>query len=44
MSDVTLLIQASNGVPVLALARDGAIRFDSSEVESLAGSRDYRLM
>lgn len=44
MSKVTLLIQASNGVPVLALARDGAIRFDSSEVESLAGSREYRLM
>lgn len=41
---VTLLIQASNGVPVLALARDGAIRFDSSAIDSLAGSRDYRLM
>lgn len=41
---VTLLIQASNGVPSLALGRGDVIVFDSAEVEALSGSRDYRLM
>ncbi|WP_066708587.1 hypothetical protein [Celeribacter ethanolicus] len=41
---VTLLIQASNGVPSLGLGRGDAIVFDSAEVEALSGSRDYRLM
>jgi Inactive homolog of metal-dependent proteases, putative molecular chaperone len=41
---LTLLIQASNGVPSLALGRGDEIVFDSAAEETLSGSRDYRLM
>lgn len=41
---VTLVIQASNGVPALALGRGDQILFDSSEDEALSGSRDYRML
>ncbi|ATG49461.1 hypothetical protein CEW89_18890 [Celeribacter ethanolicus] len=41
---LTLLIQASSGVPSLALGRGDAIVFDSAAVEALSGSRDYRLI
>ncbi|NIY78105.1 hypothetical protein HCZ23_01280 [Celeribacter sp. HF31] len=41
---ITLLIQASNGVPALALGRGGEIVFDSSQDETLSGSRDYRML
>jgi len=41
---VTLLIQASNGVPMLALAKGHEIVFDSSTVAAFDGSRDYRAM
>lgn len=48
MNELTLLIQASNGVPVLALACRNqtcdTVVFDSSKVEAFVGSRDYRLM
>ncbi|SFK06470.1 hypothetical protein [Celeribacter neptunius] len=43
-TSITLLLQASNGVPALALGRGDAIIFDSSTVEALAGSRDYRML
>lgn len=39
---VTLLLQASNGVPALALGQGDALVFDSSKVPELAGSRAYR--
>lgn len=41
---LTLLIQASNGVPALALGRGAEIVFDSSTHEALVGSRDYRML
>ena len=41
---ITLLIQASNGVPALALGRGGEIVFDSSKDETLSGSREYRML
>ncbi|MDO6457459.1 hypothetical protein Q4560_14175 [Celeribacter halophilus] len=41
---LTLLIQASNGVPALALGRGEEIVFDSSKDEALNGSRDYRML
>lgn len=41
---ITLLIQASNGVPALALGRGGEVVFDSSKDETLSGSRDYRML
>ncbi|MCA0042920.1 hypothetical protein [Celeribacter litoreus] len=41
---LTLMLQASNGVPALALGRGGEIVFDSSKIETLVGSRDYRML
>ena len=44
MTEVTLLLQASNGVPMLALARGDEIIFDSTKRPEFDGSRDYRAM
>nr|WP_319250001.1 hypothetical protein [uncultured Celeribacter sp.] len=44
MTELTLLLQASNGAPVLALGRDSEILFDSSQNNRFDGSRDYRAM
>lgn len=44
MTEVTLLLQASNGVPMLALARGDEIVFDSTKRPEFEGSRDYRAM
>ncbi|WP_417250019.1 hypothetical protein [Celeribacter sp.] len=41
---LTLLLQTSNGVPALALARGAEIVFDSSNRPEFDGSRDYRAM
>ncbi|MBU2868913.1 hypothetical protein [Pacificibacter marinus] len=44
MTDLTFLLQTSNGVPVLGLARGDEIVFDSATDESLIGSRNYRMV
>lgn len=46
MSDtgLILLLQTSNGAPVLGLARGGQLVFDSAQDAELSGSRDYRLV
>lgn len=43
-SEITLLIQASNGAPMLALARGEEVVFDSTKHTEFDGSRDYRAM
>ena len=42
MTELTFLLQTSNGVPVMGLAQDGTVVFDSSQDEALLGSRNYR--
>lgn len=44
MRNITLLIQASHGIPIVALAQNHAILFDSSQDDTLHGSRDYRAL
>jgi tRNA threonylcarbamoyladenosine biosynthesis protein TsaB len=44
MTDLTFLLQTSNGVPALGLARDEDIVFDSASDADLIGSRDYRMV
>ncbi|MBU2937518.1 MULTISPECIES: hypothetical protein [Pacificibacter] len=44
MTDLSFLLQTSNGVPVLGLARGDEIVFDSATDESLIGSRNYRMV
>ncbi|MEM5476776.1 hypothetical protein [Pacificibacter sp. AS14] len=44
MTDLTFLLQTSNGVPVLGLACGDDIVFDSATDEALIGSRDYRMV
>ncbi|WP_417242924.1 hypothetical protein [Celeribacter sp.] len=39
-----LLLQTSNGVPMLGLARGGTVVFDTSALSEWDGSRDYRAM
>ncbi|WP_417270024.1 hypothetical protein [Celeribacter sp.] len=39
-----LLLQTSNGVPMLGFARDDQIVFDTSALPEWEGSRDYRAM
>lgn len=44
MSGVILLLQTSNGEPVMGLTRGEDVLFDSATRPDLAGSRDYRKM
>jgi tRNA threonylcarbamoyladenosine biosynthesis protein TsaB len=44
MTDLTFLLQTSNGVPVLGLARGDDLVFDSATDEALIGSRNYRMV
>lgn len=44
MTDLTFLLQTSNGLPVLGLARGDDIVFDSASDAALIGSRDYRMV
>ena len=44
MTDLILLLQTSNGVPVMGLASGEDIVFDSATDEALLGSRDYRMV
>lgn len=44
MTDLTFLLQTSNGVPVLGLAHGDGIVFDSATDEALIGSRNYRMV
>ncbi|RPE72094.1 tRNA threonylcarbamoyladenosine biosynthesis protein TsaB [Pacificibacter maritimus] len=42
MTELTFLLQTSNGVPVMGLAQGDIVVFDSAQDETLRGSRDYR--
>lgn len=44
MTDLTFLLQTSNGVPVLGLACGDDVVFDSATDDALLGSRDYRMV
>ena len=41
---LTLLLQCSNGAPVMGLARDGAVVWSSRDIAAFDESRDYRAM
>ncbi|SEK58090.1 hypothetical protein [Pacificibacter marinus] len=42
MTKLTFLLQTSNGVPVMGLAKNDTVIFDSASDATLLGSRDYR--
>lgn len=44
MTKLTLLLQTSNGVPVMGLAIGNELVFDSAQDPDLLGSRDYRMV
>lgn len=44
MTDLILLLQTSNGLPVMGLAKGNDVVFDSALNDTLLGSRDYRMV
>ena len=44
MTDLILLLQTSNGLPVMGLAKGDDVVFDSALDDALLGSRDYRMV
>jgi tRNA threonylcarbamoyladenosine biosynthesis protein TsaB len=44
MTKLTLVLQTSNGVPVMGLAIGNDVVFDSAQDPALLGSRDYRMV